>query len=57
MKYASPIYTNELLETKDVITESDISIAYVKMETVDPTTGEVVKVDATQVGVNVEILF
>ena len=57
MKYVSPIYTSELLETKDVITESDISIAYVKMETVDPTTGEVVKVDATQVGVNVEILF
>ena len=57
MKYVSPIYTSELLETKDVITESDISIAYVKMEAVDPTTGEVVKVDATQVGVNVEILF
>ena len=57
MKYVSPIYTNELFETKDVITESDISIAYVKMEAVDPTTGEVVKVDATQVGVNVEILF
>ena len=57
MKYVSPIYTSELLETKDVITESDISIAYVKMETVDPTTGEIVKVDATQVGVNVEILF
>ena len=57
MKYVSPIYTNELLETKDVITESDISIAYVKMEAVDPTTGEIVKVDATQVGVNVEILF
>ena len=57
MKYVSPIYKNEVIETKDVITESDISIAYVKMETVDPTTGEVVKVDATQVGVNVEILF
>ena len=57
MRYTAPIYNNEALETKDVITESDINIQYVKMEAFNPSTGKVEKVDATQVGVNVEILF
>ena len=57
MKYTTPVYNNEALETKDVITESDINIQYVKMEAFNPSTGKVEKVDATQVGVNVEILF
>ena len=57
MKYTSPIYVNEAMETTDVICESPYSIAHVSKEIVDPVTGEVRVEKATQITVDINNLF
>ena len=57
MKYTSPIYTNEAIETKDVICESPYSIAHINKEIVDPNTGNVTVEKATQITVDIGKLF
>ena len=51
MKYVSPMYNVEAVETNDIICESPVSIAYVEKE----VGGQ--KVTATQVSVDIKYLF
>ena len=56
MKYTSPLYKNEAIETADVICESIFTIAHVKTQ-VENENGEMVEVEATQVQVDISKLF
>ena len=57
MKYTSPVYNNELVETSDVVTASIVSIAYVnKVIGKDGNDNDIV-VKATEVTVDVSNLF
>ena len=57
MVYTSPIYTNELVEVNDIITESNIAVEAVEVEVRNPSTGEMQKVTASQVSVDYTLLF
>ncbi len=57
MKYTSPIYANEKLETTDVMSNSPYSIGYVDKVVKDPVTGEEKVEKATQITVNINNLF
>ena len=58
MKYTSPIYTNEKIETADVMVTSPVAVAYVdKVIGKNEATGEDITVKATQVTVDVSNLF
>ena len=55
MKYTSPIYNNETIETKDVICESIFTISN-RTETVNVNGVETTK-DITQISVDIGKLF
>ena len=55
MKYTSPIYENEMVETTDIMEESVVSIAYVN-KTFFENGNQVTKM-ATQITVDVSNLF
>ena len=57
MKYVSPKYNNEMIETSDIICESPFSIAHVPTTIVDPDTGNTITTTATQVQVDIGRLF
>ena len=57
MKYVSPIYRNEAVETNDVICESKVKIAYVTTTVKNEATGQMEEVTATQVSVSIGNLF
>ena len=57
MKYTSPIYVNESVETKDVICASKYQIDYTTVTVVDPETGIETKEPATQIIVDINNLF
>ena len=57
MKYTSPIYTNDMVETADVVTASIVSIAYVNKVIGKTESGEDITVKATEVTVDVSNLF
>ncbi|MBO5313435.1 MAG: hypothetical protein J6B29_05655 [Clostridia bacterium] len=57
MKYVSPKYNNEMIETADIICESPFSIAHVPTTVVDPETGLPTTTTATQVQVDIGRLF
>ena len=56
MKYTSPIYNNEAIETTDVICESPFTIAHVTTQVPDGN-GGTKDVTATQVQVDISKLF
>ena len=51
MKYTSPMYNVETIETNDIMLESQVKVAYVEKE----VGGQ--KVTATQVSVDIKYLF
>ena len=55
MKYTSPIYENEMVETTDIMEESIVSIAYVNKTFFE--NGNQVTKKATQITVDVSNLF
>ena len=57
MKYTSPIYTNDMVETADVVTASIVAIAYVDKVIGKTESGEDITVKATEVTVDVSNLF
>ena len=57
MKYTSPVYNNELVETADVVTASIVSIAYVNKVIGKDENNEDIVVKATEVTVDVSNLF
>ena len=57
MKYTSPIYTNEAVETTDVICESPFTIAHVTTPVWNKEKGEYVDTPTTQVQVDISKLF
>ena len=57
MKYTSPIYNNEAVETTDVICESPFTIAHVTTPIWDKEKGEYVETPTTQVQVDISKLF
>ena len=57
MKYTSPIYTNDTVETADVVTASIVSIAYVNKVIGKTESGEDITVKATEVTIDVSNLF
>ncbi|MBO5312929.1 MAG: hypothetical protein J6B29_03085 [Clostridia bacterium] len=57
MKYVSPKYNNEMIETSDIVCESPFSIAHVPTTVVDPDTGNTITTTATQVQVDIGRLF
>ena len=57
MKYVSPDYRNEMIETADIFCESPFSIAHVPTTVVDPETGLPTTTTATQVQVDIGRLF
>ena len=57
MKYVSPIYKNELVESCDAICVSMVKVAYVQTEVYNETTGKMEEVTATQVSVSINNLF
>ena len=57
MKYTSPIYTNEAVETADVICESPFTIAHVTTPVWNEEKGEYVETPTTQVQVDISKLF
>ena len=57
MKYTSPIYNNEAIETTDVICESPFTIAHVTTPVWNEEKGEYVETPTTQVQVDISKLF
>ena len=57
MKYTSPIYNNEAVETSDVVTASIVSIAYVNKVIGKDENNQDIVVKATEVTVDVSNLF
>lgn len=57
MKYTSPVYNNELVETSDVVTASVVAIAYVNKVIGKDENNEDIVVKATEVTVDVSNLF
>ena len=57
MKYVSPIYKNELVESCDAICVSMVKVAYVQTEVYNEATGKMEEVTATQVSVSINNLF
>lgn len=55
MKYTNPTYTKEMVETKDIMEESIVSIAYVNKTFFE--NGNQVTKKATQITVDVSNLF
>ena len=56
MKYTSPLYKNEVIESCDIICESIVKIAYVDTVITDEN-GNQQTVTATQVSVDISHLF
>ncbi len=57
MKYTSPIYVNEAMETTDVICESPYQIAYVDKVIGKDEHGNDITEKATQITVDINNLF
>ena len=57
MKYVSPLYNNEAVETSDVVTASIVAIAYIDKVIGKTESGEDITVKATEVTVDVSNLF
>ena len=57
MKYVSPLYNTEAVETSDVVTASVVAIAYVNKVIGKTESGEDITVKATEVTVDVSNLF
>ena len=57
MKYTSPLYKNEAVETADIMEKSIVSIAYVKKVIGKNEKNEDIVVTATEVTVDVSDLF
>ena len=57
MKYTSPMYSNEVVETKDIMTESPYQIAYVEKVIGKDEQGNDITEKATQITVNIGNLF
>lgn len=57
MKYTSPIYANEAVETVDILAGSKYMVAEVNKEVVDPVTGKITIEKATQITVDINNLF
>ena len=56
MKYTTPVYSSEKIETADVMVTSTVAVAYVEKE-IENAQGVKEKVTATQVTVDVSGLF
>ena len=57
MKYTSPIYSNEIIRTSDVICESPYQVAYVNKVIGTDENGEDIVATVTQVTVDIGGLF
>ena len=57
MKYTSPIYQSERIETTDIMEESIVSVAYVNKVIGKNEKGEEITAQATQITVDVSNLF
>lgn len=57
MKYTSPMYVNEKVETKDIMTDSPYQIAYVEKVIGKDEQGNDITEKATQITVNIGNLF
>lgn len=57
MKYTSPIYVNESIETADIICKSKYMITHTTVDVVDEATGEIKKEPATQITIDINNLF
>ena len=53
MKYTSPIYNNEIIETKDVICESPFSIVHTEKAVGTDEDGNAIMAPATQIVVDI----